>query len=138
CDNSNPTNVITVDSVKNISTRDKLNRTNNSYKSIDVTDEKRLLNKKSRIAYEREMANTSNGYSGANGMEEAKDHMQYGMVDLDNLKHVLITSDGLFDPQNNIQDVYRKIEKDGLEEYVQKLSIYESDHGIKADDKTAI
>lgn len=138
CDNSNHINVLTVDSVKNISARAKLTRTINRYKGIDVPDEKHFLNQKNKIAYHRQMANTPNGYSVANGMEEAKDHMQYGMVDLDNLKHVLITSDGLFDPQNNIQDVYRKIEKDGLEEYVQKLSIYESDHGIKADDKTAI
>ena len=53
-------------------------------------------------------------------------------------KYSYEASDGLFDPQNNIQDVYCKIEKDGLEEYVRKLSIYESDYGIKADDKTAI
>lgn len=138
CDNSNHINVLTVDSVKNISARAKLTRTINRYKGIDVPDEKHFLNQKNKIAYHRQMANTPNGYSVANGMEEAKDHMQYGMVDLDNLKHVLITSDGLFDPQNNIQDVYRKIEKDGLEEYVQKLSIYESDHGIKADDKTTL
>lgn len=138
CDNSNHINVLTVDSVKNISARAKLTRTINRYKGIDVPDEKHFLNQKNKIAYHRQMANTPNGYSVANGMEEAKDHMQYGMVDLDNLKHVLITSDGLFDPQNNIQDVYRKIEKDGLEEYVRKFSIYESNHGIKADDKTAL
>jgi len=53
-------------------------------------------------------------------------------------KYSYEASDGLFDLQNNIQDVYCKIEKDGLEEYVRKLSIYESDYGIKADDKTAI
>src|SRR5699024_12439132 len=127
-----------VDFVKNISCSYKISRKINRYKSIDVSDEKHFLNQKNKIAKHSQMTNTPNGYSVANRMEEAKDHMQYGMVDLDNLKHVLITSDGLFDPQNNIQDVYRKIEKDGLEEYVQKLSIYESDHGIKADDKTAI
>src|SRR5699024_7965989 len=107
CDNSNHINVLTVDSVKNISARAKLTRTINRYKGIDVSDEKHFLNQKNKIAYHRQMANTPNGYSVANGMEEAKDHMQYGMVDLDNLKHVLITSDGLFDPQNNIRDVYR-------------------------------
>lgn len=131
-------NVLTVDSVKNISARARLTRDIDRYNGIDIPDEAHFQEQRNKVAYHRKMANTPNGYSIANGMEDTEQYIQYGMLNINDLKHVLLMSDGLFDPKGDLRSVYWEIKVHGLEGYAQKLSAYERDHSIHADDKTAV
>ncbi|MEW9677418.1 protein phosphatase 2C domain-containing protein [Lentibacillus sp. L22] len=138
CDTNGNVNVLTVDTVKNISARAQLKRHMDRYHDTDIPKEDYFKDKRNRISYHRYMANKPNGYSVANGMKEVKNYIQYGMLDIRNLKHVLIMSDGLFDPKGDLRHVYWEIAAHGLEAYVSKLSADERDKKIYSDDKAAV
>src|SRR5699024_3818518 len=131
-------NVLTVNTVKNINARAKLSREIKRDHDCGFPDETYFQKEQNKITYHRQMANTPNGYSIANGMEEAQLYIQHGMVNIENLKHVLLMSDGMFNDKNNLKDVYSVVNKIGLNNYVKKLLTYEKENDISADDKTAI
>lgn len=131
-------NVLTVNTVKNVSARARIKRERNRCKGDAVPEESYYRKEKHRLVYNRYMANIPNGYSVANGMEEVQEFIQYGMFDMTDLTHVLICSDGLFDPKGDIRQVYWEIEKKGLGAYIENQTNHEQAHGIHSDDKTAV
>lgn len=131
-------NELTVNTVKNISMRGLLSREIKRYNGMEIPNEEYFKKEKNKIAYHRQLANTPNGYSIANGMSEAKYYIQAGMVDIKNIKHVLIMSDGLFDSKSDLRIIFRKIVEEGLENYVEELIYYEKKYEKIPDDKTAI
>lgn len=138
CDKYGHVNVLTVDTVKNISARARMKREMDRYHGIDIPEESYFEEQKNSIIYNRSMANVPNGYSVANGMQEAKYYMQYGALNTEDLSHVLIMSDGMFDPKGDLRQVYWEIEENGLEAYVRNRSAMEVERKIHSDDKTAI
>ncbi|MBY7144482.1 protein phosphatase 2C family protein [Virgibacillus sp. NKC19-3] len=137
-DNKDNVNVLTVNTVKNISFRTKMRREMSRHKCNDIQHERFFQNNYNKIADQRKMANIPNGYSVANGMEEAKHYIQYGMLHVRDLKQILIMSDGLFDPKGDLISVFWKINELGLEDYVKKMNHSERDNRSSSDDKTAI
>ena len=138
CDKYENVNVLTVDTVKNISSRARIIREMDRFNGLNVQGERYFKDKQNRVIYNRKMANAPNGYSVANGMEEVEAYIQYGMLDTKGLNHVLLLSDGLFDPKGDLRKVYWEIAENGLEEYVNKLSSWEQDEKCDSDDKTAV
>lgn len=138
CDRYGQVNVLTVDTVKNISYRAKIKREIDRLKGFDVPPEEYFKHQQNDVIYNRSLANTPNGYSVANGMDEAEAYIQYGQLETKNLEHVLIMSDGLFDPKGSLNDVYREIVEVGLEIYVEKMMAREQKQGKYSDDKTAV
>jgi serine/threonine protein phosphatase PrpC len=138
CDRRGRVNVLTVDTVKNISYRAKIKREIDRLKGLDVPPEDYFKHQQNDVMYTRSLANRPNGYSVANGMEEAEVYIQYGMLETKNLEHLLIMSDGLFDPKGNLNAVYREIVEDGLKTYVRKRTAQEQKQGKYSDDKTAL
>lgn len=131
-------NVLTVNTVKNVSARARITREMERCKGQEVPDERYYQVEKNRLVYNRYMANVPNGYSVANGMEEVREFIQYGMLDTTELTHVLICSDGLFDPQGDIRQVYWEIEEKGLSTYIEEQTVNEQANGMQSDDKTAV
>lgn len=138
CDKHGNVNVLTVDTVKNVSARAKITREMDRNKGKDIPEESYFEDQKNRNIYQRKMANVPNGYSVANGMPEVEYYLQYGALNTKNLSHVLIMSDGMFDPKGDLREVYWEIEENGLESYVKKRSAMEEERNIHSDDKTAI
>ncbi|MDY0393648.1 hypothetical protein RWE15_03320 [Virgibacillus halophilus] len=138
CDDQGQYNVLTINTVKNINCRADFNRKINRYKGENIPDETFFTNKQNKIRYNRFMANKPNGYSVANGMEEVKNTIQYGMLDTKNLKYVLIMSDGLFDLEEDIKTLFHEVINKGLAAYVEQLTAWEQEQGLSSDDKTAV
>lgn len=138
CDRQGRVNVLTVDTVKNISYRARIKREIDRQNGLDIPDESYFKEQQNDVVYNRSMANIPNGYSVANGMEEAEQYIQYGMLETKDLTHVLVLSDGLFDPKGNLIDVYHKIMENGLEAYAEQLTALEQEHNSYSDDKTAL
>jgi len=88
--------------------------------------------------YNRYLANTPEGYSVLNGMDEVPEYIRTGRVRIDRLKQVLMISDGLFFPGKSLEDTYRMIAGLGLREYVDKLTLHEQEHALTPDDKTGL
>lgn len=138
CNKLDEINVLTVNSVKNISARARMNRELKRSNGIQIPDETFFEDEQNKIRDHRKMANTPNGYSVANGMDEVKNFIQHGMLPTKNLKHVLIVSDGMYDPKGNLREVYKKIEAIGLENYVEHLCSREKKSNNHSDDKTGV
>lgn len=91
-----------------------------------------------KYTYNRYLANTPEGYSVLNGMDEVPDYIRTGQIRIDRLKQVLMISDGLFFPGKSLEETYRMIAGLGLREYVDKLTRYEQEHVLTPDDKTGL
>ncbi|MDY0393690.1 PP2C family serine/threonine-protein phosphatase [Virgibacillus halophilus] len=138
CNNQDEINVLTVNTVKNISVRARMNRELARDNGKEIPKETYFNNERNKISYHREMANMPNGYAVANGMDEVKYYIQHGMLPVKDLKQALIMSDGLFDAKDDLREVYWEIHNNGLENFVQKLSLKEEQSNSHSDDKTAV
>src|SRR5699024_7682115 len=131
-------NVLTVNTVKNISARAKLSREIKRDHDCGFPDETYFQKEQNKITYHRQMANTPNGYSIANGMEEAQLYIQHGMVNIENLIQVLFMSDDMFNDYINIEYVYSVLYKTGINNYVNILLTYEKENDFSDYDNSAI
>src|SRR5699024_3563519 len=137
-DTAGTINVLTTDTVKNVSARARSTREMERSEGWEIPDESYYRKEKNRLVYNRYMANVPNGYSVANGMDEVQEFIQYGILDTTELIDVLICSDGLFDPKGDIRQVYWEIEEKGLKKYIEEQTINEQVKGLRSDDKTAL
>lgn len=127
--------MLTHDTVKNNYQRAKLRWESDRKKGLPVPPLDTAYQKQ---AYGRSMANTQNGYSVANGMDEMAHYVATGSIPRKGLKYVLIVSDGMFHPEQKEERVLTNILTDGIAEYAKSLEIYERNNGRHIDDKTGI
>ncbi|WP_416825837.1 protein phosphatase 2C domain-containing protein [Ectobacillus polymachus] len=126
----NRINVLTKDTVKGINLRAKKKREKDSLE-VDDSIRKRLI-------YNRSMANTQDGYSVANGMDNVRMFIQRGTIDRSDVQALFLCTDGLFHPTKSLEQVASFVWEQGIEKYVAELEAIEIQRGIHADDKTAL
>jgi len=131
-------NILTKDTVKDISIRAKKRREKERRQGLILPDESYFQSIKNQLIYNRSMANTVDGYSVANGTEAVGNYIQLGAIDTRNLKSVLLISDGLFHPKFDLIHSFKVIKEIGLEEYSIRLEREEVKSKIHSDDKTGI
>ncbi|MBB3113715.1 hypothetical protein FHS18_005828 [Paenibacillus phyllosphaerae] len=105
------------------------------------------------IIQNRYRSNTAGGYGVLNGDQEAARYFEYGKINLTCLKHMILLTDGMFWPTNDVHEessywsfVAHEILKKGIEPYTKALiELEESDPECirhirfkKSDDKTAV
>jgi serine/threonine protein phosphatase PrpC len=130
--------VLTKDTVKGIGERARLKREEERKQGIVLPDESYFANIKHRLIYNRSLANVPNGYTVANGTEEAGKYIQFGEEAIENITNIFICSDGLFHPDIKLEDTASFIWNQGIEAYVQQLEEIERQRGLRLDDKTAV
>lgn len=131
-------NILTKDTVKDISRRAKLRREKERKQGLILPDESYYQSIKNQLIYNRTMANTVDGYSVANGTEVVANYIQLGSIDTKNLKSILLISDGLFHPTFDLIHSFKVIKEIGLEEYSKRLEMEELKNKIHSDDKTGV
>ncbi|PGL73136.1 protein phosphatase 2C domain-containing protein [Bacillus sp. AFS055030] len=130
--------ILTKDTVKDISSRAKIRREKDRKKGLILPDESYYQSIKNQLIYNRSMANTVNGYTVANGTEAVGNYIQLGSIDLNNLKSILLISDGLFHPKFDLIYTFKVMKEIGLEEYSKRLEMEELKSKFYSDDKTGI
>lgn len=135
CDDQGNTTLLTTDSVKGIADRARLKWELERQRGINVPD---LQHDHEKYAYYRTLANTPEGYSVANGMQDMDRYIATGKVSKNKLKHLLIVSDGMLHSEDNIADMLSTILTNGLAKYAEELEQIELKEGLRPDDKTAI
>lgn len=108
---------------------------------------------KEQLKENRHLANTPDGYGVLNGEENAVEFVEYGRVNRQGLRHVLLFSDGLFLPKEVVPDEFHyweymtnELMRKGLKKYIDDLVILEETDPEciqyprfkKSDDKTAM
>jgi hypothetical protein len=130
--------VLTKDLVKGLSERAKAKRERDRKNGLDVKDESYYANPIHSMIYNRWLANTPDGYGVANGMEEAGDYMQSGLIDREGLTEILLISDGMFYPGLTLESAMELMLAEGFERYVEKVEQAEREKGIRPDDRSAV
>ncbi|HDX9588430.1 TPA: protein phosphatase 2C domain-containing protein [Bacillus pseudomycoides] len=130
--------VLTKDTVKGISKRAKQKREKERKKGLFVPDEVIFTDKKEQLRYNRYMANTLNGYSVANGMNEAISFIQQGKLLRQEITNLLICSDGLFHLDWTLETSAQFVWEHGIKKYIKIIEELEAKQLIHPDDKTAI
>ncbi|MGG0176488.1 protein phosphatase 2C domain-containing protein [Gottfriedia acidiceleris] len=131
-------NILTNDTVKDISIRAKMRREKERKQGLVLPDESYYQSIKNQLIYNRSMANTVDGYSVANGTEAVGNYIQSGSINTKNLKSILLISDGLFHPKFDLIHSFKVIKEIGLDEYSKRLEMEELKSKIHSDDKTGI
>ncbi|UVI29635.1 protein phosphatase 2C domain-containing protein [Paenibacillus spongiae] len=129
---------LTHDSVKGIQERAVRYRQTLRGQQVELPEEEEFLKDPLLTQFVRSMTNTPEGYSVANGMEEAADYIQYGEVDRSELQGLLLHSDGLYRPGVTAEQVYRQVSEQGLQAYIDQLLEEEIREGRYQDDKTGL
>lgn len=130
--------VLTRDTVKGISKRAKQQREEDRKKGLSVPDEVIFDDKKEQLRYNRYMANTLNGYSVANGMNEVISFIQQGKLLRQEITNLFICSDGLFHPDWPLKTSAQFVWDHGFKKYIKIIEELEAKQLIHPDDKTAI
>ncbi|MFT4412256.1 protein phosphatase 2C domain-containing protein [Fredinandcohnia humi] len=130
--------VLTKDTVKNISFRAKEKRNRDRENGMDVPNEEIFKDIRNDLHYNRSMANTREGYTVANGMPEVKNFIQHGKIELSRLSSLLLVTDGLFFPGQALDVSFRYIQENGLESYAKELKKIQEEKGGKIDDKAGL
>lgn len=130
--------VLTKDTVKGISTRAKRKREADRNKGRSVPEEHIFNDVRQRLKYNRYLANMPNGYAVANGMPEAIEWIQQGILSRGEVKDIFICSDGLFHADWSLEQTVQYIKKYGIPAYVSIIEELEQEKRIRPDDKTAI
>jgi len=131
-------NILTKDTVKDISIRAKMRREKERKQGLNLPDESYYQSIKNQLIYNRSMANTVDGYSVANGTEAVGNYIQSGFINTKNLKSILLISDGLSHPRFDLMHTFKLIKDIGLKEYSIRLEREELKSKIHSDDKTGI
>jgi serine/threonine protein phosphatase PrpC len=131
-------NALTEDTVKGISNRAKLWRDEQRKNGVSLPDEEYFQETKQRLKFNRSLANKPNGYSVANGKEEVVHYTQHGQVKQNEIKALLLVSDGLFHPHDSIEDTFSKIDHMGIDQYAIELENFEKENQLRHDDKSGI
>lgn len=129
---------LTKNQVKGISERAYEKREADRANGIYVPEEHFFEENVNKQAYHRWLANTPYGYGVANGMPEMKDYIQTGTVPRSEVKGLLLMSDGLYDLDEDLEQVYQSVAAKGLQSYIDDLEKYEIEHSLYSDDKTGI
>ncbi|SFI31266.1 MULTISPECIES: protein phosphatase 2C domain-containing protein [unclassified Bacillus (in: firmicutes)] len=130
--------VLTEDTVKGISKRAKQQREEDRKKGLSVPNEAIFTDKKEQLRYNRYMANTLNGYSVANGMNEAISLIQQGELLRQEIANLFICSDGLFHLEWPLEISAQFVWEHGIKKYLKIIEELEAKQLIHPDDKTAI
>ncbi|MEH6889594.1 protein phosphatase 2C domain-containing protein [Bacillus sp. JJ864] len=130
--------VLTEDTVKGISKRAKQQREEDRKKGLSVPNEAIFNDKKEQLRYNRYMANTLNGYSVANGMNEAISFIQQGKLLRQEITNLFICSDGLFHLDWTLETSAQFVWEHGIKKYIKIIEELEAKQLIYPDDKTAI
>jgi serine/threonine protein phosphatase PrpC len=91
-----------------------------------------------RNAYNRWMANIPEGYGVMNGMEDIGVHLQYGVLPIADLQHVLLVTDGLFHPEQPLEQACLRMIELGFEAYADEVEAAERKLAAVPDDRTGI
>ncbi|MFC8564135.1 protein phosphatase 2C domain-containing protein, partial [Peribacillus frigoritolerans] len=127
--------ILTKDTVNDISVRAKARREKERQNGIYLPEENHYHDIKNQLVYNRRMANTSDGYTVANGTNNVNKYINHGSIDTNNLKSILLITDGLYHPSMNLIDVYKLIQHIGLEAYSLQLEKNEMESNLRSDDK---
>ncbi|MFD0711585.1 PP2C family serine/threonine-protein phosphatase [Paenibacillus sp. GCM10027626] len=130
--------VVTRDSVKGNAERIRKKQAADRARGIFVPDEDYFEVPLHRQAYARWMANTPEGYSVANGMDEMADYIQRGVLDVAGLHYLLLISDGMVYPDQSFEAVLEQVLSIGIERYMLEMENWEKAHDVHPDDKTAV
>ncbi|NHN32726.1 hypothetical protein [Paenibacillus agricola] len=107
-------------------------------RGIFVPDESYFDEGFNRMAYSRWMANTPEGYGVANGIQEMVQYIQSGLIAKERLKHVLVVSEGMFEDENELDNIFRLVLDIGLEQFMSNREEMELQKNLRPDDKTGI
>ncbi|MFY4776897.1 protein phosphatase 2C domain-containing protein [Metabacillus sp. RGM 3146] len=130
---------VTKNSVRGISKRAKAKRETERKAGKDIyTEEFYSSNFLASKAYNRKMANTEQGYSVCNGEEALENFIQTGFLNKDEIKSILLLSDGLFFPEKDMAYIMEEALKNGLSLLAEKIKRTEQKMGLRPDDRTAI
>jgi serine/threonine protein phosphatase PrpC len=129
---------LTKDTVKNISQRAKEWREEQRKQGVNIPDEEFYQDSTEQLIFNRSLANKPNGYTVANGKEEVIHFIQYGQVNISEVKTLLLITDGLFHPNYSMEETFKKIHKSGLYLYALELEQFEKLNNLRSDDKTGI
>jgi serine/threonine protein phosphatase PrpC len=129
---------LTRDTVKNISYRAKVWREEQRKQGIKIPDEEYYQDRTQQLIFNRSLANKEYGYTVANGKKEVLHFIQHGQVNSSEIKTVLMITDGLFHPNDSMEETFRKIHTIGLQVYSMELEQYEKRNNLRSDDKTGI
>lgn len=129
---------ITENRVKGLSARAKQAREQARSEGAILPDESYYDVPLHRNQGNRWMANHPNGYGVANGMEEITIHLQSGQLQVAQLKHLLLLTDGLFHPALELEDTCRRIIEQGFEQYADEVVVAEQQIQALPDDRTGI
>ncbi|MEY8350594.1 protein phosphatase 2C domain-containing protein [Bacillus cereus] len=130
--------VLTKDTVKGISSRAKKKREEDRKKGLPVPEEYVFDDVREQLKYNRYLANIPGGYSVANGMSEAIEWIQQGVLSRGEVKDIFICSDGLFHADWPLEKTVQYITNHGIDAYVSVIEELEEKKRIRPDDKTAI
>lgn len=130
--------VLTRDTVHDISKRAKAKRERDRLYGIVLPDESFFDSVNNRLLYNRTMANTPDGYSVANGTPETEDYICTGRISLESVRSILLITDGLFASRKSLTDAFVQILDRGLENYALALEEAERRGEYPSDDKTGI
>ena len=129
---------LTRDTVKDISYRAKAWREEQRKHGVKIPDEVYYQDRTQQLIFNRSLANKENGYAVANGEEEVLNFIQYGEVNISEIKTLLLMTDGLFYPKYSIEETFKKIQTIGLDVYAVELGQYEKSNNLRSDDKTGV
>lgn len=129
---------LTRDTVKDISRRAKLWREEQRKQGVNIPGEEYYQDLTQQLIFNRSFANKPNGYSVANGKEEVINFIQYGQVNVSEIKTLLMISDGLFHPYDSIEETFKKIDQSGIDRYASELELFEKKNNLHHDDKSGI
>lgn len=129
---------LTKDTVKDISKRAKQWREHQRKSGVKIEDEEYFQDLTQQLIFNRSLANKPNGYTAANGKEEVLNFIQYGQVNLSEIKKLLMITDGLFHPEYSIEEIFKKIDQSGIDKYSLELEKFEKKNNLRLDDKAGI
>ncbi|MBD2862043.1 PP2C family serine/threonine-protein phosphatase [Paenibacillus oceani] len=130
--------VLTENRVNGISARAKAKRERDRQNGLHVEEESFFAELNNRMAYHRGMANTPEGYGVANGMTEAADYIQTGLVPAEGLTHLLLISDGMFHPDYSLDKTMELLLELGFDRYVEQVEAAEQAKQMRPDDRSAV
>lgn len=133
--------LLTQNTLEGIDNRLKEKRKKERFLGIAVESEDYYQNTIHAYQYMRTTANTSGGYSVANGDDKMNDFIQYGSGNINDYSHLVLISDGLFYPDQthvNPWDIfYEHVKTKGMKSYMEHITSFETSYRL-VDDKTAI
>lgn len=129
---------LTRDTVKDINSRAKVLREEQRKGGVKIPDEEYFQDTTQQLIFNRSLANKEYGYTVANGKKEVLNFIQHGQVNINEIKTILMITDGLFHPKYSIEEIFKKIQTIGLHVYSYDLEHYEKSNNLRSDDKSGI